>query len=94
MHFLSEEKMSREAARYGVAGTRPQVVWANGSLASAAVGIAVDMLTGWAGNGPEDRYLAYRGNTGEIEKSNRLRAVVSGPCPHYPLDKVGDPRPT
>lgn len=92
MQFLNEERMSREAARYGVAGERPQVVWANGSLASTAVGIAVDILTGWSGNGSEDRYLAYRGNTGEIERSNRLLAVESGPCPHYPLDSVGEPR--
>ena len=40
MHFLTDEKIGREVANYGAAGGRPQVVWANGVLASTAVGIA------------------------------------------------------
>ena len=40
MGFLTEEKLGREANNYGAAGGRPQVVWANGVLASTAVGLA------------------------------------------------------
>ena len=36
--FLNEEVLAQEAARYGAAGGRPQVIWPNGILASAAVG--------------------------------------------------------
>jgi hypothetical protein len=40
-------KLAAEAARHGDAGGRPQVVWPNGALASTAVGLAVDLVTGW-----------------------------------------------
>ena len=38
MGFLTEELLAKEAANYGKAGGKPQVVWPNGTLASAAVG--------------------------------------------------------
>lgn len=41
MGFLTDERLAQEAARYGKAGPRPQVVWPNGVLASTAVGLAV-----------------------------------------------------
>ena len=47
MQFLNEEKLAREARRYGDVGGRSQVVWPNGVLASTAVGIAIDLLTDW-----------------------------------------------
>lgn len=34
MGFLTDEKLAQEAARYGDAGGRPQVIWPNGILAS------------------------------------------------------------
>ncbi len=40
MGFLNEEVLALEARRYGAAGGRPQVVWSNGLLCSAAIGIA------------------------------------------------------
>jgi hypothetical protein len=49
MGFLTDELLTQEAARYGDAGGRPQVIWSNGVLCSAAVGIIVDLLTGWSG---------------------------------------------
>ena len=48
--LLSERELAEEAAQsggYAGFGPAPQVVWANGVLASTAVGIAVDLLTGW-----------------------------------------------
>ena len=39
--YLSETKLTVEAKLYGDAGSHPQVVWANGIVASAAVGLAV-----------------------------------------------------
>src|SRR6266568_7663439 len=44
MHFITDQNLEKEAGRYGDAGVRPQVVWANGVLASVAVGVAVDLL--------------------------------------------------
>lgn len=92
MGFLSENDLAREAARYGDAGPRPQVVWANGVLASTAVGIAVDLLTNWtvALRGPV--YLSYHGNLGTVRPHVRLDYLESGMCPHYPIEQVGEPR--
>lgn len=90
MHFLTDEKLGREVANYGAAGGRPQVVWANAVLASTAVGIAVNIMTGWA-TAPPPIYLQYAGNDGTVAPHIRLRHLAPGPCPHYPVDKAGDP---
>ena len=60
--FLNSATLAQEAAKYGDAGVHPQVAWANGTLASAAVGIAVDLLTGWSGQLKMPVYLEYDGN--------------------------------
>lgn len=90
--FLSEEKLAAEASRYGVAGPRPQVVWPNGVLASTAVGIGIDVLTGWTGTRKEVIYLSYVGNTGIIQPHIRLDFMPRETCPHYPASEVGDPK--
>jgi hypothetical protein len=71
---------------------RPQVVWANGVLASTAVGIAVDLLTDWteALRGPV--YLSYHGNPSTVQPHVRLGYLESGICPHYSIEQVGEPR--
>lgn len=89
--FLTEEKLSREAAQYGAAGGRPQVVWPNGVLASTAVGVAVDLLTDWTRSLRGPLYLSYRGNDGTILPHPRLNYLRDAPCNHYSLDEVGDP---
>lgn len=43
--FLSDHDLAIEVGRYGQAVPRPQVVWANGILASTAVGIVIDLVT-------------------------------------------------
>jgi hypothetical protein len=90
MHFLTEEKIGREVANYGAAGGRPQVVWANGVLASTAVGIVVSILTGWT-KAPPSIYLQYNGNDGTLTPHIRSAYLSPGPCPHYSLDQAGEP---
>ncbi len=90
MGFLTEEKLGREANNYGAAGGRPQVVWANGVLASTAVGVAVDLLTGWTRSKRGPVYLSYRANDGTITPDVRLPHIPRV-CPHFPADQVGDP---
>lgn len=92
MGFLNERTLAREAAAYGAAGAQPQVVWANGVLASTAVGIAVDLLTDWSGSLRQHVYLSFRGNQGTLMPHARLPFVPDGPCPHFPLDACGAPR--
>src|SRR5208337_594417 len=91
LSFLTQEKLGREAAQYGAAGGRPQVVWPNGVLASSAVGVAVDLLTDWSRSLRGPVYLSYRGNDGTVTLHVRLTNFRGGPCSHYPPDQVGDP---
>jgi hypothetical protein len=89
--FLTETKLSREAERYGAAGPRPQVVWANAVLASSAVGIAIDLLTDWTHSLRGPVYLSYDSNTGTIQPHKRLQFLENQRCPHFPLSQLGDP---
>lgn len=89
--FLTEERLAQEAARYGAAGKRPQVVWPNGVLASTAIGVVVDLVTGWARQQDRVVYLSYDGNTGEVKPHVRLRYLQVRGCPHHGAADLGDP---
>ena len=88
--FLTKERIAREAERYGAAGSRPQVVWPNGLLASTAVGIAVGLLTPWTKH-PLVPFLEYDGNRHELRPSSVLAALRGARCPHYRPEDRGDP---
>lgn len=89
--FLNDETLREEATHYGDAGGRPQVVWANGLLASVAVGILVDMLTGWRGLQSRGDYIHYDGNTHELSRSPRIEYAPTT-CIHFSLEEIGEPR--
>lgn len=89
--FLNEDRLKQEADQYGGAGDRPQVVWTNGVLASVAVGIVVDLLTGWKSLRRHGEYLHYDGNTFELSRSPRLE-FAPATCIHFPLEEIGEPR--
>lgn len=93
MGFLTDEKLTKEAERYGNAGARPQVVWPNGVLASTAVGLAVNLVTGWTGLHAVYAYFVYDGNESTVKESPMLRNFKPVPCPHYDDTEVGDPIP-
>jgi len=89
--YLNESSLAREAAGYGATGPNPQVIWPNGILASTAVGIAVQLLTGWTGGQSKlIYYLSYDGNSNILAPHPRLD-YVPDKCAHYPLSNVGDP---
>lgn len=90
MRFLSDEKLSMEAAKYGAAGGRPQVVWANGVLASTAVGIFVDLVTGWTKERDRQFYYEFDGNSGVLKEHIRLK-FTNKSCPHYLFENLGVP---
>ncbi len=93
MGFLTDAKLAEEAARYGKAGGRPQVVWPNGVLASTAVGLAMDIVTGWTRHALPYAYLVYDGNKSTIKESATLRNLNIPACPHFSDIDVGDPVP-
>jgi len=88
--FITAEKLAKEAQAYGAAGPRPQVIWPNGILASSAVGLAVEALTGWTRNMRAPVYLSYDGNLGLITNHPRLQYSPKE-CKHYPLASAGKP---
>jgi hypothetical protein len=93
MGFLTDAKLKEEAEKYGKAGSRPQVVWPNGVLASIAVGLAVDLVTGWTKRSPKFAYFAFDGNENTLKESLTLRNLKTETCLHFTDDDLGDPVP-
>jgi hypothetical protein len=90
--FLSPANLAAEARKYGQREGAPQVVWAVGILASTAVGIAMDMISGWTGVRNAVSYYSLDGNTGTLTPHIRLQFLDwAKPCPHYPIRNAGDP---
>lgn len=90
MGFITPEKLSLEAQRYGDAGSRPQVVWPNGILASSAVGFAMDLLCNWTSACQAPVFLEYDGNKGTLR--HRARQLNQASCMHFLPDEVGEPQ--
>lgn len=91
MGILNEARLAQEASRYGAAGGRPQVVWPNGMLASAAVGFFVQLITPWSAR-IGDVLLEYDGDLHTIQPSNRLQFLKNRVCTHLAgTDEIGDP---
>lgn len=92
MGILKENELAEEQSRYGAAGGRPQVVWPNGSLASAAVGQFMALILPWNSSTKPELLLEYDGNRQTIRESAKLRHIADTVCPHFPADKgLGDP---
>ncbi|WP_083219242.1 HesA/MoeB/ThiF family protein [Bradyrhizobium icense] len=89
--FITDERLEQEANRYGAAGSRPQVVWSNGVLASTAVGLLTQVLTPWYQNPPKFVFLDYDGNKGTMTRNARMELLRDHVCPHHPPDETGDP---
>jgi hypothetical protein len=90
--FLRDELLAKEAENYGVAGDRPQVVWANGILASIAVGVFTQLLLPWHAAQSPTVYLEYDGNSQTVGISRRLEYMEGRECSHFShLHDLGDP---
>lgn len=90
--FIRDDVLAREASRYGAAGSRPQVIWPNGILASAAIGVFMQLVTPWHRKHTSVVYLECDGNANTLLPSNRLRAIQGRVCPHFSgQNHVGDP---
>ena len=91
-NFITDEKLKREAEKYGAAGPAPQVVWPNGVLASTAVGFGIAILSPWCTQQRLFRWLSYDGNTGELKTPTLVSEYLDGTeCSHHPHNEVGDP---
>lgn len=91
MGLITDEALGKEAARYGAAGERPQVVWPNGILASIAVGFFMRLVTPWETHKAIPLLLEYDGDLQTVSPSNKL-AYLPGFCKHFDsLHELGDP---
>ena len=91
-NYITDEKLDLEADRYGTAGSRPQVVWSNGVLASTAVGFAIRLLCPWSPERQGFRFLSYDGNSGELVTPAVVREYLENHvCNHHPTTELGDP---
>ena len=91
MSLITDEALAKEAARYGAAGEKPQVVWPNGILASIAVGFFMRLLTPWETHKATPLLLEYDGDLQTVSPSNKL-AYLPGSCKHFDsLHELGDP---
>jgi hypothetical protein len=91
MGFITDKALTNERPGYGDAGINPQVVWANGVLASAAVGIGVGLLCPWHPSVARQSYLEYEGNSQTLSVSEKAHYFPET-CSHYAsADNLGIP---
>lgn len=91
MGFITGDRLAEEARQYGDAGGRPQVVWPNGSLASTAVGVLMQLLLPWSKNLKPPLFLEYDGNRMTVSPSHKIAALGGRSCPHFSgPDALGD----
>lgn len=88
---VTDEALNEEGRNYGAAGGKPQVVWPNGVLSSVAIGLMMQLVTPWHDQSEVGACLEYDGNANTIQSSDRMRLLRGRPCPHRPVDDVGDP---
>lgn len=86
---LTEDRIAREAEHYGKAGSRPQVVWPNGVLASIAVGLFVQLLSPWHQAPQISACSEFDGNQHRVETS-RLDHAGTVCCKHFLDTELGD----
>lgn len=91
MGLVTDEALAKEAALYGAAGGKPQVVWPNGTLASIAVGFFMKLVAPWETHKEMPLLLEYDGDLQTVAQSNKL-AYLPAHCKHFDrLNELGDP---
>lgn len=90
--FIRQKDLDDEGRRYGEAGGNPQVVWANGTLASTAVGLFVQMVIPWCRIRAGCAFVGYDGDGFTLEHDMRLAVTGRNPCGHFKgIGDLGDP---
>jgi len=87
--IVTDERLTREAGQYGKAGSRPQVIWPNGVLASLAVGLFMQLICPWHSKPTMTACCEFDGNRHRVE-TNRLDHAADIKCNHFAPDEVGD----
>jgi hypothetical protein len=88
--ILTDARLAREAGDYGTAGSRPQVVWSNGVLASIAVGLLMQLVCPWHDKRIASACREFDGNLNVVERSREQHGGTLS-CQHFAEDELGDP---
>lgn len=89
--IITDKLLAQEAANYGAAGGKPQVIWPNGVLASIAVGIVMQLITPWHDDHYRSLLIEYDGNTQTTMHSTKMELLKNRLCPHFQTGELGDP---
>ena len=87
--ILTEARLAEEAKNYDGAGSRPQVVWPNGVLASLGIGLFVQLVCPWHEASQLTACCEFDGNRHRVETS-RMEYADELCCRHFAADEVGD----
>lgn len=85
-NFITDKDLEKEALNYGDAGIRPQVIWANGILASASVGLGIEILSNWTNSKKTYFYKHFDGNKLSLTDNLKISAGTFSNefrCPHF-----------
>jgi hypothetical protein len=88
--ILTDDLLAEEAQQYGAAGEKPQVIWPNGLLASAAVGLFMQLITPWHPQRRDFAYLEYDGDNQILQPSPLTELIRRKPCEHFAAGELGD----
>lgn len=87
--IITDRRLTLEAQHYGSAGSKPQVVWTNGVLASIAVGLIAQLFTPWHDDHVISGCYEFDGNRNRVETS-RMDCLKDVKCSHYRDTELGD----
>jgi hypothetical protein len=87
--ILTHARLEKEAGNYGQVAGPPQVVWANGVLASLAVGLFVQLICPWHPDPVMTACCEFDGNRHRVE-GNRMEHGHLLKCTHHPVSQLGD----
>lgn len=85
LDFITDKDLEIESSNYGDVGSRPQVIWANSILANTAVGLGVEILSGWTGKNPKIFYKHLCGNKLNLLDNFKVenKSFSGKKCTHY-----------
>lgn len=91
---IGPTELSREAEGYGNVGAKEQVVFANGLLASATVGIVLQLTSEWKPQGGPPLVRRFDGNSMRLVECGLESHLQGMKCQHFSgPNSIGDPRP-
>ncbi|RST51287.1 HesA/MoeB/ThiF family protein [Variovorax sp. MHTC-1] len=90
LSVVTDDALEQEARKYGAAGSKPQVVWPNGVLAAAAVGLVIQQICPWHATAPAGAYLEYDGNKHTIVPHQGHTVLLQRRCSHFFAEEAGD----